>query len=101
MRSRASIDTTYFARTILLRIVIKRIKPLYHHKCEMTTNRDVNELYSEACACMEQGLCYDEIDDIVSFACFYSVLVGKESMQRLKRKNFSSNGNCHLKVVHF
>ncbi|VDK63909.1 unnamed protein product [Onchocerca ochengi] len=90
MRSRASIDTTYFARTILLRIVIKRIKPLYHHKCEMTTNRDVNELYSEACACMEQGLCYDEIDDIENALAFYerSLLLIKEAA---KEKNCKKN----------
>ncbi|VBB29595.1 unnamed protein product [Acanthocheilonema viteae] len=65
----------------------------------MTTNRNINELYCEACACMEQGLCYDEIDDIVSFAylclqenalAFYdrSLLLIKEAA---KEKNYKKS----------
>lgn len=32
----------------------------------MSAPPKVDELYAEACACIEQGLCYDEIDDSVS-----------------------------------
>uniref|UniRef100_A0A158Q6U4 Inheritance of peroxisomes protein 1 n=1 Tax=Elaeophora elaphi TaxID=1147741 RepID=A0A158Q6U4_9BILA len=38
----------------------------------MTTNRNINELFCEACACMEQGLCYDEINDTENALAFYS-----------------------------
>lgn len=50
----------------------------------MATKLNVNELYCEACACMEQGLCYDEIDDVVSFA--FGIAIRKELMQKLRKK---------------
>ncbi|KAL3998261.1 Senescence-associated family protein [Acanthocheilonema viteae] len=56
----------------------------------MTTNRNINELYCEACACMEQGLCYDEIDDIENALAFYdrSLLLIKEAA---KEKNYKKS----------
>ncbi|EFO21573.2 hypothetical protein LOAG_06914 [Loa loa] len=56
----------------------------------MPTNRDISELYCEACACMEQGLCYDEIDDIENALAFYdrSLLLIKEAA---KGKNFKKS----------
>ncbi|CAG9539180.1 unnamed protein product [Cercopithifilaria johnstoni] len=56
----------------------------------MPTNRDINELYCEACACMEQGLCYDEIDDTENALAFYerSLLLIKEAA---KEKNYKKS----------
>ncbi|VDN05319.1 unnamed protein product [Thelazia callipaeda] len=46
----------------------------------------VDELYSEAWACIEQGLCYDEVDDTQNALAFYerSLLLMKEAS---KEKN--------------
>lgn len=56
----------------------------------MATNRDINELYCEACACMEQGLCYDEIDHTENALAFYdrSLLLIKEAA---KEQNFEKS----------
>uniref|UniRef100_A0A7I4KIW0 Senescence domain-containing protein n=1 Tax=Brugia malayi TaxID=6279 RepID=A0A7I4KIW0_BRUMA len=56
----------------------------------MATNININELYFEACACMEQGLCYDEISDTENALAFYdrSLLLIKEAA---KGKNYKSS----------
>lgn len=55
-----------------------------------TTAPHVDELYSEACACIEQGLCYDEIDDAENALAFYdrSLLLMKEAE---KEKNYKKS----------
>ncbi|VDK89059.1 unnamed protein product [Litomosoides sigmodontis] len=55
----------------------------------MTTNRNIDELYCEACACMEQGLCYDEIDDTENALAFYdrSLLLIKQAAKGISKKN--------------
>ncbi|MCP9260002.1 Spartin [Dirofilaria immitis] len=64
----------------------------------MATNCNLNELYCEACACIEQGLCYDEIDDIENALAFYgrSLLLIKEAA---KEKNFKKNKNKLKKQI--
>lgn len=65
----------------------------------MATIRDINELYCEACACIEQGLCYDEIDDTVSFAyyiCWYCLIkkdycIVVQKLFIFKRDQFQEN----------